>query len=94
MSAIIPFVSDQSAFDPQDIEAMSAALESVCAVLKVPAGAEQARQVVAVRIVELARRGERDMGRLRDRVIREATGLAEVSVRRARAMNHAPVSGL
>jgi hypothetical protein len=77
MSAIIPFLSDQSAFDPQDIEAMSAALESVCSVLRVPASAGQARQVIAARIVELGRRGERDAARLRDRLLREATGIEE-----------------
>jgi hypothetical protein len=31
-----------------------------------------AREVMAVRIIELARRGERDPERLRDRVLREA----------------------
>jgi len=93
MSAIIPFLSDQSAFDPQDIEAMSAALESVCTMLRVPAGAQQAREVIAARIVELGRRGERDMGRLRDRILREASGM-DGSAGGAPPTHAAPVSGL
>ena len=93
MSAIIPFLSDQSAFDPQDIEAMSAALESVCTLLRVPASAQRARQVIAARIVELGRRGERDMGRLRDRVLREATG-ADEAASGGPGTHTVPLSGL
>jgi hypothetical protein len=72
MSAIIPFLRD-AAFDQRDITAMSAAFEDVCAALKIN-GDITAREVVATRIFELARCGERDVTRLRDRVLRESNG--------------------
>jgi hypothetical protein len=59
-------------FDPTDIQLMSLAFEDVCKALSLPANDTNARRVIATRIVELARRGERDPNQLRDRVIREA----------------------
>ena len=70
MATIIPFSQDD-AFDPDALRAMSIALEEVCRALQVD-GDQRAREVMAVRIVELARRGERDPQRLSDRVLREA----------------------
>jgi hypothetical protein len=68
------------AFDPDALRAMSTALEEVCQTLQVH-GDQRAREVMAARIVDLARRGERDAERLRDRVLREAgatlSGVAE-----------------
>jgi hypothetical protein len=69
MAAIIPFLKD-AAFEPQDIEAMSMAFEDVCKDLGVLDA--RSREVIATRIIELARRGERSPTRLRDRVLREA----------------------
>jgi hypothetical protein len=60
-----------NAFGPDALRAMSTALEEVCRTLKIE-NDQGARQVMAVRIIELARRGERDPKRLRDRVLREA----------------------
>jgi hypothetical protein len=59
------------AFGPDALQAMSTALEEVCRVLKLDHD-QGAREVMAVRIIELARSGERDPERLRDRVLREA----------------------
>ena len=70
MATIIPFLQDD-AFDPDELQAMSIALEEVCRTLQVN-GDQRARETMAVRIIELARRGERDPERLRDRVLREA----------------------
>ena len=70
MATIIPSSQDD-AFDPDALRAMSIALEAVCRTLQVD-GDQRAREVMAVRIVELARRGERDPQRLSDRVLREA----------------------
>jgi hypothetical protein len=70
MATIDPFLQD-AAFDPGALQAMSTALEEVCRMLKVDHD-QGAREVMAVRIIELARRGERDPERLRDRVLREA----------------------
>ena len=65
-----PFFQDD-AFGPDALRTMSTALEEVCRILKVDRD-QGAREVMAVRIIELARRGERDPERLRDRVLREA----------------------
>lgn len=76
MGTVIPFLGHDAAFDPQDIEAMSLALDDVCKALNVSIDATVAREIIATRIVELARRGERNALRLSDRVYREAVGLA------------------
>ena len=70
MSTIIPILQGD-AFGPEALQAMSTALEEVCRVLKLDHD-QGAREVMAVRIIELARSGERDPERLRDRVLREA----------------------
>ena len=71
MAAIIPFLRD-NAFDQNDIQSMSLALEHVCLALGITDA--QAREVVARRIIENARRGDLDWVTLRDRVLRETNG--------------------
>jgi hypothetical protein len=73
MATIIPFLSGQSAFEPEVTHAMSVAFDEVCQALKV-GGDARAREAIAVRIIELARCGERDFERLRDRLLRGANG--------------------
>jgi hypothetical protein len=68
--------SDNSTFDPETTAAMAMALDQVCDALKIDAD-KSAREVIATRIVELARRGERDPMKLRDRLLREAHGARE-----------------
>jgi hypothetical protein len=70
MTTIIPFLQED-AFDPDALRAMSTALEEVSRTFQLD-GDQRAREIIAVRIIELARRGERDPERLRDRVLREA----------------------
>jgi hypothetical protein len=70
MTKMIPFFQDD-AFGPVVLQAMSTALEEVCRMLKVDHD-QGACEAVAVRIIELARRGECDPERLRDRVLWEA----------------------
>jgi hypothetical protein len=54
-----------SFFYPKQIEAMHAAFVAVCARLKLRAGTgDRATDLVAVKIVDLARSGECDVGRL------------------------------
>jgi hypothetical protein len=67
------FLERNSGFDAIDIGAMSAALEAVCKSLQIEHG-ERSRKTIAVRIIELARRGERSSTALRDRVLKEANG--------------------
>jgi hypothetical protein len=72
MAAILPFLKDQPVFDPEAVQAMSIAFDEACRALKLTDGAARERETVAIRIIELARRGERDPTRLRERVLREA----------------------
>jgi hypothetical protein len=86
MGTIIPFLRDgmdlrDSAFEPHEIKAMSTALDQVCAALNL-SDDSSAKQVVAARIIDLGRCGERSPTRLRDRVLREAT-LAETALKDA-----------
>ena len=60
-------------FEPEDIEAMSLAFEEVCRALEIQIGATREREAVASRIIELCRRGERNPGRLTERVLKEAS---------------------
>jgi hypothetical protein len=63
----------QHAFDPETVAAMATALEQVCDTLRIN-GDATAREVIATRIIELARRGESDAEKLRDRVLSDAKG--------------------
>ena len=70
MATILPFVKD-GVFNPQDITAMSMALDDVCKILNLPDD-NSAREVMAIRIIDLARAGERSPARLRDSILHEA----------------------
>jgi hypothetical protein len=71
MGAIVPFLKG-AAFEPEEIQSMSLALEDVCKGLKID-GDESAREIIAIRIIELARRGVRGATGLRDRLLAEAS---------------------
>jgi hypothetical protein len=72
MAAILPHVKQPLVFEPEVTRSMSIAFDEVCRVLDVPHTANEARDVIATRIIELAGRGERDPDQLRDRLITEA----------------------
>jgi hypothetical protein len=59
-------------FEPEDIQAMSLAFEEVCKALEIQPSATREREAVAVRIIELCRRGERSPAGLTERVLKEA----------------------
>lgn len=63
----------QGVFEPNDIKAMTLALDDVCKALKID-GNITAREVIAMRIIELAKRGERSPTKLRDQLLCEANG--------------------
>jgi hypothetical protein len=95
MATILPFLRNgiyfrDSVFEPHDIEAMSRALNDVCAVLKLQDD-NPAKEVMATRIIDLARRGERSPTRLRDRVLHEA-GLAEYALEPKKPIRHPKLS--
>ena len=70
MGASLSFLS-AGVFEPDDLEAMSLAYEGVCNALHIN-GDAAARQTIALRVIELARRGEPRPTVLRDRVLAEA----------------------
>ena len=72
VATILPFLTDASVFEPEATAAMSVAFDTACRALNLADGAAREREAVAVRIIELARRGERDPGRLSQSVLRDA----------------------
>jgi hypothetical protein len=58
-----PFLKGK-AFDPKDITAMSMALNDICQALEID-GNETSTAIVAERLIELARRGERVLSEAR-----------------------------
>ena len=65
-------LTDQTAFGPAAIEAMSKAFAEACNALQVFAGDDKGREIIATRIIDLARGGVIDATALRDRVVAEA----------------------
>jgi hypothetical protein len=65
---LTPFLAGGN-FDPQAIEAMSAAFESVCASLQLLNRTDPVTEIVARLVVEVAGTGERDPERIRDLVL-------------------------
>jgi hypothetical protein len=89
---VIPFLQYR-AFRPDDIEAMTSALEEVCKALDLAEDAKTERELVANQITALAHQGERSAEDLRDRVLREFRH-EDVGVKRARArVSHLPSYG-
>jgi len=62
------YLDDNTVFEPDAITAMSEALERACAALHVNGQAHD-REIIAIRIIDLARRGVTDAKALCDRVI-------------------------
>jgi hypothetical protein len=80
MTTILPFVSGSAGvFDSEDIVAMSMALDDICKELNLRDNGS-AREVIAVRIIDLATTGGRSPTRLRNRVLYEAHMLERVNL--------------
>ena len=67
---IVPFLRD-SVFGSQDIQAMSTAFEEVCNILNMADEAKSERELLAKKIIALARRDKCNAALLRDRMLRE-----------------------
>jgi hypothetical protein len=65
---LTPFLKE-AAFDPQAIEAISAAFEAVCASLQLVDRSDPVAEIVARKVIEVAGTGERDPVRIRDLVL-------------------------
>jgi hypothetical protein len=71
------YLADHAAFEPEAITAMSNALEDACQALHINGQAHD-REVIATRIIDLARNGVIDAKALSKRVISEARGMRTV----------------
>jgi hypothetical protein len=78
MAALLPFLKNQGAFDPETVQAMSAAFDDVCKALRLKLSETKGREAVAKKIIEMARKGERNPALLSHRVLR-AAGVTEWS---------------
>jgi hypothetical protein len=58
MAALLPFLKNQGAFDPETVQAMSAAFDDVCKALRLKLSETKGREAVAKKIIEMARQGE------------------------------------
>jgi hypothetical protein len=72
VNAIHPYLKEQVVFEPDAAHALAVAFEQVCATMNIPATADREREVVAVRIIDLARSGVLDAEVLRNRILLEA----------------------
>jgi hypothetical protein len=66
------YIKDSGAFDPEVVSAMSKAFADTCNALKIFAGDKRGREVVANRIIEIARSGMVDPVAIKSRVVAEA----------------------
>ncbi len=60
---------ENSAFEPDHIEAMAAAFDDLCRELELVQPNDPLREVVARQVIEFARRGERDPAKLKSQVM-------------------------
>jgi hypothetical protein len=67
---IVPFLNGK-VFRPEDIQAMSMALEDVCKILNLTEEAKSERGLLAQKIVAIAPQGECNSALLGDRMLRE-----------------------
>ena len=67
---IVPFLEGK-VFGPQEVKAMSTALEDVSNILNLADQAKSERERLAKKIIALARQGEVSAALLRDRVLRD-----------------------
>lgn len=71
MATIIPLLRDASVFEPETAQAMATAFDEVCRALKLTESATSERESVASKIIDLARRGERNSLKLVEHVLRD-----------------------
>jgi hypothetical protein len=67
---IVPFLNGK-VFGPEDIQAMSTVLEDVCKILNLADEATSERELLAKKIIALARQSEPNAALLRDRILSE-----------------------
>ena len=65
MASILPFTRDKSDFDDEATRLMGEAFDAACKGLRDTGQPTVVREVIAKRIIEAAKKGERDPARLR-----------------------------
>ena len=68
----MPAFHDHSAFAPEAAARLAKAIDATCAALRIPPNDTHDREIIAMRIFDLARQGVTDVEALRDRVLQEA----------------------
>ena len=79
MTTVIPFLKSSTVFEPETTQAMAEAFEEVCRALRLTETATLERETVASKIIDLARRGERNSARLIEWALRDS-GFISASV--------------
>jgi hypothetical protein len=74
-----PFLRD-AVFEPDEVRALARAFDDICREMDLPATAMVAREVVAMRVIDLAREGLIDPAGLKDRVLHEVHIALQISV--------------
>jgi hypothetical protein len=70
VTALHPFLRD-AVFEPEEVHALAVAFDDICREMDLPLTAKVAREVVATRIIDLAREGLIDPTLLTGRVLHE-----------------------
>jgi hypothetical protein len=73
-TAVHPRIKD-AVFEPEATHALAVAFDDICREMNLPLTAADAREIVATRVIDLAREGVIDPSVLRERVLREARQL-------------------
>jgi hypothetical protein len=68
MGVVLPLKS-AGAFEPEIVVAMSRAVDGICCTINLPPSATGARTMIARRVIELVRLGERDPARISELVL-------------------------
>jgi len=66
MASILPFIRDKSVFDDEAARLMGEAMDAACEGLRDTGQPALVREIIAKRIIEAAKKGERDPVRLRN----------------------------
>jgi hypothetical protein len=83
-----PFLRD-AVFEPEEIHALAVAFDDICLEMDLPVTATVAREVVAIRVIDLAREGLIDPVRLTDRVLHEVQMARQLTMENETVQPHA-----
>jgi hypothetical protein len=73
-TAVHPFIKD-AVFDPEATHALAVAFDDICQHMNLPQTAREAREIVAARVIDLAREGVLDPQVLLARIMGEVRAM-------------------